>query len=226
MKKTLVALAVISVATLMSNTALADRHSMDLTNPNLDPLTVTNSISDVNGYIGGFVDSEGNINGDMMNPDNVTILYPVAGSVHATVTNMRSGETLGTVVENGDITATVKFPTTFFGLMGDWSALPPTMSWTMDGFSMNLNGSTFNFAEELTGRAFPHLGPVEDPMVTGKMALRMAGCAGVREVSGEGDYAGQVGTLCMNGTFNFDQSFNGNGVSNCTIVLHTPLSAE
>ena len=226
MKKTLVALAVVSAVSFMSNTAFAGKSKVDLTNPNLDALTVTNSISDVDGYVGGFVDSDGNINGDMFNPDNVTILYPVAGVVNATVTDMRTGETLGTVVATGDIAATVKFPTTFFGLMGDWSVLPPTMPWTMDDFSMNINGSAFEFAEELTGRAFPHLGPVEDPMVTVTMALRMAGCAGVREVSGEGDYAGQVGTLCMNGTFTFDQNFNGNGVSNCTIVLHTPLSAE
>jgi len=224
MKKSLIAaLAVVTATSFMSSTAFAGKHGMDISNPNPAPLTVTNSISEVNGHVGGFVDTDGNINGDMMNPNNVTILYPVAGVVNATVTNMKTGETLGTVSETGDIAATVKFPTSFFGLMGDWSTLPATMPWTMDDFAMNLNGSTFNFAEELTGRAFPHLGPVEDPMVTGTMALRMAGCAGVREVSGAGDYAGQVGTLCMNGTFTFDQAFNGVGVSNCTVALHTPL---
>jgi hypothetical protein len=88
---------------------------------------------------------------------------------------------------------------------------------------MQLNGSTFKFEEPLTGRAFPQLGPVEDPAVTGTMALRMAGCAGLREVSGAGDYAGMVGTLCLNGTFSFDQAFNGVGVSNCTIAIHDPL---
>ncbi len=220
MKKSLIAaLAVVSAASFMSNTAFAG----GINNPNPAPLTITNSISEVNGYVGGFVDTDGNINGDMMNPNNVTILYPVAGTVNATMTNVQSGETLGSVSETGDITATVKFPTSFFGLMGDWSALPATMPWTMDDFAMNLNGSTFNFTEELTGRAFPHLGPVENPMETGTMALRMAGCAGISEVSGEGDHAGKVGTLCMNGTFTFDQQFNGVGVSNCTVALHTPL---
>ncbi|MDH5612535.1 MAG: hypothetical protein OEY66_08795 [Gammaproteobacteria bacterium] len=223
-KSLIAAFSVISALSLISSTAFAGKYGpLQLTNPNPAPLSITNSISDVDGHVGGFVDSAGNINGDMMNPDNVTILYPVAGTVNATVTDMRTGETLGTVVETGDIAATVKFPTSFFGLMGDWGALPATMAWTMDDFAMNLNGSTFNFAEELTGRAFPHLGPVENPMETGTMALRMAGCAGVREVSGEGDYAGKVGTLCMNGTFTFDQYFNGKGVSNCTIALHTPL---
>lgn len=78
--------------------------------------------------------------------------------------------------------------------MGDWSIPPATMPWTMEhDFTMNVGGSTFSLEEELTGRAFPHLGPVENPMVTGTMALRMAGCAGVREVSGMGDYAGEGG---------------------------------
>jgi len=49
---------------------------------------------------------------------------------------------------------------------------------------------------------------------------------GVREVSGLGDYAGKVGTLCLNGTFSFDQQFNGKGVSNCTVALHNPLAAQ
>ncbi|MCK4674949.1 MAG: hypothetical protein KAT61_03470, partial [Gammaproteobacteria bacterium] len=63
----------------------------------------------------------------------------------------------------------------------------------------------------------------ENPMETGTMALRMSGCAGLRETSGEGDYAGKVGTLCLNGTFTFDEMFNGVGVSNCSIAIHDPL---
>lgn len=79
------------------------------------------------------------------------------------------------------------------------------------------------FEEELTGRAFPRLGPVEDPSVTATMALRMLGYAGLREVSGEGDYAGKVGTLRLNGMFTFDQQFHGKGVLNCTLFLHESL---
>ena len=52
----------------------------------------------------------------------------------------------------------------------------------------------------------------------------MAGCVGIR-ASDEGEYAGKVGTLCLNGTFTFDEEFNGVGVSNCFIVIHDPLYA-
>jgi len=198
-----------------------------LFNPNTESLNVVNTISDVQGHVGGFVDGDGNINGDMMNPENVTILYPIEGTVHATFTNGRTGETRGSFTETGTISTTVEFPTSFFGLMGDWSVLPAAMPWTMqDNFEMKVSGSVFHMVEGLTGRAFPHLGPVENPMVTGTMALRMAGCAGIREVSGEGAHAGKVGTLCLNGTFDFDQDFNGHGVSNCTIALHTPLQPQ
>jgi len=218
-------LAILTPVVLMLTTATVyagPKHT--LYNPNPEPLTIVNTISEVDGQVGGFVDSNGNINGDMYNPDNVTILYPISGNVFATVTNMKSGETLGTVNQEGTVSATVTFPTTFFGLMGDWSVLPATMPWTMQNdFQMNVGGSTFRLEEALTGRAFPHLGPVENPMVTGTMALRMAGCAGIREVSGEGNYAGKVGTLCMNGTFTFGEGFVGKGVSNCTIAVHDPL---
>jgi hypothetical protein len=87
---------------------------------------------------------------------------------------------------------------------------------------MVVDGTTFSVEEELTGRAFPHLGPVENPQETGTMALRMSGCAGLR-ANDQGDYAGKVGTLCLNGTFTFDEQFNGVGVSNCSIAIHDPL---
>jgi len=225
MKKTIVTLLSIVSIAFASGSAIAGKGPGHLLyNPNTPSLTVINTISDVDGYVGGFVDSSGNVNGDMMNPDNVSILYPIAGEVYATVTDGRTGETMGSYSQVGTISATASFSTQFFGLMGDWGVLPATMPWTMtDDFAMNIAGSTFQFEEELTGRAFPHLGPVENPMETGTMALRMSGCAGIRETSGAGDYAGKVGTLCLSGTFTFDQAFNGVGVSNCSIAVHDPL---
>ena len=160
----------------------------------------------------------------MNNPDNVTIIYPIAGEVYATVTDDDTGVTLGAYVEEGSVSATVLLSMDFFLLMGDWTAITTsTLPWTMaDDFAMIINGTTFSFVEELTGRAFPHLGPVEevDPE-SPELAIRMAGCAGVR-ADDAGDYAGKVGTLCLNGTFTFDPEFNGHGVSNCSIALHTP----
>jgi len=223
-KKILTGLAAVTLlfSTTSSFAAGGGGHHM-LYNPNPVPLTIVNTISEVDGYVGGFIDADGNINGDMYNPNNVSIIYPISGKIYATVTDGRSGESLGAFTQSGTIEATASFSTQFFGLMGDWSALPETLPWTMTEETINVNGSTFTFEEELTGRAFPQLGPVEDPNVTGTMALRMAGCAGVRETSGAGDYAGKVGTLCLNGTFTFDQEFNGKGVSNCTIAIHDPL---
>jgi hypothetical protein len=109
--------------------------------------------------------------------------------------------------------------------MGDWSLLPAALPWTMNEFQMSLGGSTFEIVDgmELTGRAFPGLGPVEDPATLEALTLRMAGCAGVMETSGEGRYANKVGSLCLNGTFTFTEDFSGQVVSNCTIVLHDPL---
>ncbi|VAW98350.1 hypothetical protein MNBD_GAMMA22-2464 [hydrothermal vent metagenome] len=210
-------------STLLTSVTLHAANSR-LINPNSPNLTIENTISEVDGQIGGFLDSNGNVNSDPNNPDNVSILYPIAGTVYATVTDGNTGETLGTFNTIGSVTATALFDVSFFGLTGDWSLLPETMPWTMmDDFRMQVNGSTFRFEEKLTGRAFPRLGPVEDPAVTGTLALRMAGCAGVREISGAGAYANKVGTLCLNGTFTFDADFNGKGVSNCTIALHDPI---
>ncbi len=212
------------LASILSATTAANAADVALYNPNSPNLTIENTISEVDGAIGGFLDSSGNVNGDATNPDNVSILYPIAGTVYATVTDGTTGETLGSFKEAGVISATALFDVSFFGLTGDWALLPETMPWTMmDDFRLQVNGSTFRFEESLTGRAFPQLGPVEDPAVTGTLALRMAGCAGVRETTGAGAYANKVGTLCLNGTFTFDQDFNGKGVSNCTIAVHDPI---
>ena len=194
-------------------------------NPNSDALTITNSISDVDGAIGGFVCPDDTIVYDPDLCDVETILYPISGPVYATMVNPSTGETMGAVQERGVIAATAIFDASFFGLEGDWTELPPTMPWTMVDFDMSIGGSTFAMIEDmpLTGRAFPGLGPVENPMVTGTLALRMGGCAGVREITGMGRYANKVGSLCLNGTFTFESDFVGKGVSNCTIVLHDPL---
>ena len=226
MNKTLTSFLTLVTLVAISNTSHASSSFKfpRLYDPNTPSLTIVNTISDVSGYVRGFVDKDGNVNGDMFNPNNVSILYPISGIVYATITDPRSGETLGSLKEAGSVTATAAFSTSFLGLMGDWSLLPATLPWTMTSdFAMIVSGSTFKFQEELTGRAFPHLGPVENPALTGTMALRMAGCAAIRETTGSGAYANKVGTLCLNGTFTFDQQFNGKGVSNCTIALHDKI---
>lgn len=217
-----------AAATLFIGTAHATggQGNPQVFNPNSAALTITNSISNVDGAIGGFVCPDGSITGNPMDPCGVqTILYPISGPVYATMVNPSTGETMGAVTERGAVNAVPAFDVSFFGLNGDWSVLPATLPWTMGEFQMSIGGSTFEIIDgmPLTGRAFAGLGPVEDPMVTGTLALRMAGCAGVRETTGMGRYANKTGSLCLNGTFTFEQNFNGKGVSNCTIVLHDPL---
>ena len=228
----------IAALTVSSATVFAKNYKEPY-NPNVAPLTIVNTISDVHGQVAGFIDATGQLNGDMYNPANTHIVYPISGDVYATVTDDDTGETQGAYVQMGSIHATVMFSTSFFGLVSSaWGDLPATLPWTMTNemtdqtnpwtgaafneFEMEIDGTTFTFVEGLTGRAFPHLGPVENPMETGKMALRMAGCAGLR-ANDEGAYAGKVGTLCLNGTFNFEANFNGHGVSNCSIAIHDPL---
>ena len=214
----------LAVATSLFSTAYADpggQGKPEVFNPNVDELTITNSISDVDGFIGGFVCPDGSIAANPEDPCGVeNILYPISGPVYATMVNPSTGETMGAVMERGSIDAEALFSVDFFGLLGPWHKLDSTLPWTMQNFSMEIGGSTFAMIEDmpLTGRAFPGLGPV-DPLGS----LRMAGCAGVAETSGMGRYGGKVGSLCLNGTFTFDQAFNGKGVSNCTIVLHDPL---
>ena len=217
-KKILSVLAVVALS-LSSATAYAKGPGKSdlLFNPNTPSLTVVNTISHVNGHVAGFTEG------------NTHFIYPISGDVYATFTDGKSGETLGSFNQVGNIAATVLFDISFGGLAPDdfgqihWGDLPATLPWTMsDDFAMVVDGTTFSFVEELTGRAFPHLGPVENPAETGTLAVRMSGCAGLR-ANNEGSYAGKVGTLCLNGTFTFDEYFNGVGVSNCSIAIHDPL---
>jgi hypothetical protein len=209
MSKSCLRILTCAAATLFGSVTYANEAAENsaVFNPNLDALTITNSISNVNGHV------------ESVGAEN--IIYPISGPVYATMVNPASGETMGAVMERGSVNAKAAFSVAFFGLLGPWSEVDPTLPWTMDQFAMSIGGTTFSIREDmpLTGRAFPGLGPVADPV--GYAALRMAGCAGV-VADGEGKYANKVGSLCLNGTFRFDGAFNGIGVSNCTIVLHDP----
>jgi hypothetical protein len=214
-KMNCVRILVLAVATSLFSTAYAapgGQGDPGVFNPNSDALTITNSISEVDGFIGGF-DDQGNI------------LYPISGPVYATMVNPSTGETMGAVQESGEVNAVPVFDASFFGLdnPANWPDLG-VLRWNMAEFAMSIGGTTFTIIDEMPfeGHAFPGLGPVENPMATGTLALRMAGCAGV-QANDEGRYANKVGSLCLNGTFTFEANFDGKGVSNCTIVLHDPL---
>ena len=93
----------VSVALLLSATSLFAGRGHMLYNPNLEQLTIVNTISEVDGAVGGFIDLDGNVNGDMYNPDNVSIIYPISGKIYATVTDGRTGESLGAFKQSGTI---------------------------------------------------------------------------------------------------------------------------
>ena len=82
----------------------------------------------------------------------------------------------------------------------------------------------------LQGSALFLYGPVAPSATSPFMSIRMAGCSGLRATPGSRvKLAGKVGTICFNGEFNFDVSnlpqfmASITGVSNCTIVAHTPM---
>ncbi len=80
----------------------------------------------------------------------------------------------------------------------------------------------------LEGRAINMWGPVVmspdfDP-VAGINPIRIMGCGGLKEIAGKGKAAGMVGSICFNGTLNFNQNDPSQltGSSKCTITMHTP----
>jgi len=77
----------------------------------------------------------------------------------------------------------------------------------------------------LEGRAFFLYGPVAPKPNSTIMTIRMAGCSGLRETAGVGKLANKAGSICFNGSFNFDSNnpYIITGESNCTIVTHTPV---
>jgi len=132
--------------------------------------------------------------------------------------------------------------------VGPMPSVPAMIPWTCNTCTMKVGGSTYRSvvdmasafsagsiaAMKMEGRAFTGLGPVEVGQLSAQsMSVRMAGCSAV--VGVEGPNAGKLGTLCLNGTFTFDlagidlsnmmkSDIVGSGTSNCTLVLHQPLS--
>ena len=225
-KKSVVTTLISTVIALSTSATIAEPTNHPK-NPNIDALTVISTVSSVDGAIGGFRCADGSVTGNPEDPCGVqSIIYPISGNVFAATVNPSSGETIAAVIPVGTIDATPEFDVSFFALADpnvDWRDLP-VLPWTMSSFSMVVGGSTFEYIEgmELNGAAFAPLGPVDNPMVSGAASLRMGGCEGIREVSGQGDYANMIGSLCLNGTFSFQPNFDGKGVSNCTLVIHDP----
>jgi len=108
----------------------------------------------------------------------------------------------------------------------------PTVNFSCEGCKLVFpDGSTLTSDPmvPLEGRALFVYGPVAFNPASPIMTIRMAGCSGLRETAGVGKLANKVGSICFNGTFDFDMSnpamlpANITGESNCTIVTHTPI---
>jgi len=154
--------------------------------------------------------------------------FTINGPGYSTITTS-SGTVLDNVVPGLEIAELRGAEISFSGdLMND-----PVIPFTCASGSCNITigGSTFtsDAGLPLTGRLAALWGPIinSDFNPDGSSTpLRILGCGGLKEISGEGDYAGMVGSICFNGVFNvpdFQTNFTLTGGSDCTITLHTPI---
>ena len=116
---------------------------------------------------------------------------------------------------------------------GDFSEQFVPFTCAKNSCTITIGGSTFtsDAGAPLDGRLARAWGPIvnSDFNPPSSTPLRIFGCGGLVETSGEGDYAGMVGSICFNGVFNVPDFSDMNtpptltGGSNCTITLHTPI---
>ena len=158
------------------------------------------------------------------NPDGS---FTIGGPGYSTITTS-SGEVLDAIVPGLKVSELSGAEITFGGTLN-----APIVPFTCVAGTCNitLGGSTFtsDAGVPLDGRVVPMWGPVinSDFNPDGSSTpVRILGCGGLKEISGEGDFAGMVGSICFNGTFNlpdFQTNFALTGGSDCTITLHTPI---
>lgn len=198
--------------------------------PDVKVLFMTSDI--YQGNIAGFECENGDIvdmqntfcAGGMAGVKNIKWSYQ--GDVYAPAINA-SGEMVTNARKIGTVAGSPSFDASFFALgnPNGWGGLPATMPWTCDSCDLTINGTTFKNMPAgsavpipLDGRAFVGLGPVANAEQW--LGMRMGGCSGVEATAdATGPYAGMWGTICLNGTIEFDQNFNGIGSSNCVLVL-------
>jgi len=161
------------------------------------------------------------------NPDG-SGTFIIGGPGYATITTS-SGEILDNKVPGLNIAQLTGAVISFSGdLMND-----PVVPFTClaGTCTIDIGGSTLtsNAGVELDGKLVSMWGPVinSDFNPDGTSTpLRILGCGGLKDISGVGDFAGMVGSICFNGVFNvpdFQSNFVLTGGSNCTITMHTPV---
>ena len=153
--------------------------------------------------------------------------FIINGPGYSTITTS-SGEVLDNIVPGLEVAQLSGAQITFGSELNQ-----PVIPFTCVAGSCNITmgGSTFtsDAGVPLDGRVVPMWGPITNSDFNpdgSSTPVRILGCGGLKEVSGEGDFAGMVGSICFNGTFNlpdFQTNFALTGGSDCTITLHTPI---
>lgn len=171
------------------------------------------------------------ITGNFTGADAGTVTYTLSGPGFAPWFIFRTGEIIDRVLPSREAAqlsnAQVVFPAFNF------NSPPGVIEFTCKTGSCALatGGSVLqsDAGVPLAGRVPFVWGPVFkspdfDP-VNGVFPIRILGCGGLKETSGQGKYAGMVGSICFNGTLNFSAAnpLQLTGGSKCTITLHTPV---
>jgi len=170
------------------------------------------------------------ISGQITGNDNLGApIYTIGGPGYAPKKIFKTGEITDRIKDSRLVTELEGAQITFSGAPTD-----PIVNFTCLAGSCNMafeGGSvlTSDAGVPLTGRAANLWGPVVnspdfDP-VAGIAPIRILGCGGLKEINGEGPYAGMVGSICFNGVLNFNANNSSvlTGSSKCTITLHTPV---
>ena len=159
-------------------------------------------------------------------------IYTVGGPGYAPPLIHKDGRVSDLIVPGRKVADLANAQITFTGQPTDpilrFTCLPGTCTLSFpDGSLLQSNAGV-----ALEGRAINMWGPVikspsYDP-ANGIMPIRILGCGGLKEVAGKGQWAGMVGSICFNGTLNFNQvnPMNLTGSSKCTITLHTPAHPQ
>ena len=223
---------VISVCLLSSLVACIQADKMHL-NGTFPAVTEVHVKSDIQGGIGGYrcvgdaINLVANVQ-DCGGVQNVeTIVYPYAGEVYAQSISAASGEATGFHTRVGRVDATALLPGAVLQIgTAPVAGFGATVPWQCENCTITVNGSVFRYREDmpLNALVYTGFGAIEDLNNPNNLALRLGGCAGLTEVSGQGLYANKVGTICVNGTLSFAEDFTSIGGSACTIVIHDPVT--
>ncbi len=154
--------------------------------------------------------------------------FVINGPGFATVTTS-SGEVLDDMIPGLKVAQLTGATIQFSGNLQTDPVIPFTC--LAGSCTIEIGGSTLtsDAGVPLDGRVIPMWGPVINSNFNpdgSSTPIRILGCGGLKDISGTGEFAGMVGSICFNGVFNvpdFQTNFVLTGGSNCTITMHSPV---